>query len=528
MSTTLVAGTGKATGVASLRALLPDILFGLLVIYNTIRLFRHAMWRDELQAFMLTAASHTPLDLLARVQYENHPAVWYLLLWVVTRFTTDPFFVQVTQLLCALGLWVLIWRVAPFRPYEKLLLLLSYFLFWEYFIVSRPYALMTLLGFGFIALRVNHPEQRFWPWVLLALLANTTLFGAIWSAGLAAFFLLQERQRWRAMLPGAGIFSLALALSVATMVPPPDYVLVPSDPRFDFTAFPVPLRYVVSAFFPFHWPSTPDSLSVFGSVGRKLAATPFGSNPAYRLFWLIRQSPSAAPITLAVLALPLLACWLIVRDWKLSVQYALIYVGVLLFAQIWHFLGAPRHHGTLFMALVGTVWMWRSTVPPTRPVSPVWIGLLLVSALGGLTTLAADNRPFSQGRNTAQWIEHHHLDDALLIASRDYAGSTVAAYLQRSLYYLECECLGTYITWNTKRRQALTGEEVVSRIASVMRAEKKVEAYLISSHPGTFEGQTLDPNLSFRPLKSFSAAIVPDETYTIFRVKLKPERAPAN
>src|SRR5262249_29978827 len=113
-------------------------------------------------------------------------------------------------------------------------------------------------------------------------------------------------------------------------------------------------------------------------------------------------------------------------------------------------------------------------------------------------------------------------------ASRDYAGSTVAAYLQRSLYYLECECLGTYITWNTKRRQALTGEEVVSRIASVMRAEKKVEAYLISSHPGTFEGQTLDPNLSFRPLKRFSAGIVPDETYTIFRVKLKPERAPAN
>jgi hypothetical protein len=75
--------------------------------------------------------------------------------------------VQVTQLLCALALWLLIWRVAPFRPYEKLLLLLSYFLFWEYFIVSRPYALMKLLGFGFIALRANRPERRIWPWLLL-------------------------------------------------------------------------------------------------------------------------------------------------------------------------------------------------------------------------------------------------------------------------------------------------------------------------------------------------------------------------
>ena len=42
------------------------------------------MWRDEVQAFMLAAGSDTPLDLLARVHYENHPALWYLLLWVVT------------------------------------------------------------------------------------------------------------------------------------------------------------------------------------------------------------------------------------------------------------------------------------------------------------------------------------------------------------------------------------------------------------------------------------------------------------
>jgi hypothetical protein len=521
MSTTLAAGTGKGTGVASLRALLPDILLGLLVIYNTIRLFRHAMWRDELRAFMVAAASHTPLELFARVQYENHPALWYLLLWVVTRFTTDPFFVQVTQLLCALGLWVLIWRVAPFRPYEKLLLLLSYFLFWEYFIVSRPYALMTLLGFGFIALRVNRPEQSFWPWLLLALLTNITLFGAIWSIGLAAFFLFQERERWRPMLPGLAIFSLALALSIATMVPPADYALVPSEPRLDFSAFPTPLRYVVSAFFPFHWPFTPDSLSVFGSVGRELAETHFGSNPVSRLVWLIRQSPNATPITLAVLALPLLACWLITRDWKLTAQYALIYLGVLLFAQIWHFLGAPRHHGILFTAFVGTVWMWRSAVPPARPVSPVWIGLLLVSALGGLTTLTADLRPFSQGRNTAAWLERHHLDDAFLISSRDYAGSTIAGYLQRPLYYLECECFGTYVIWNTRREHALDLEEVVNRTAAVMKAEGKDEAYLLFSRPEKLQQQAVDPHLEFRRLKSFPSAIKVDEVFTIYQVRAK-------
>jgi hypothetical protein len=69
-------------------------------------------------------------------------------LWVITRFTTDPVAMQVLQLVIALGVWVLVWRLSPFRPVGKLLLLLSYYLFWEYFVVSRPYAIGVLLGFG--------------------------------------------------------------------------------------------------------------------------------------------------------------------------------------------------------------------------------------------------------------------------------------------------------------------------------------------------------------------------------------------
>ena len=134
------------------------------------------MWRDELQAFMVAAASNTPLDLFAKLKYEGHPGLWHLLLWVITRFTTDPVAMQVLHLVIALGVWVLVWRLSPFRPVGKLLLLLSYYLFWEYFVVSRGYALGVLLGFGFVALQARRPEQRFSPWVLLGLLANTTVF----------------------------------------------------------------------------------------------------------------------------------------------------------------------------------------------------------------------------------------------------------------------------------------------------------------------------------------------------------------
>jgi hypothetical protein len=166
--------------------------FMLLAAFNVVRTFRHAMWRDELQAFMLTAGSPTLVDLFHSLKYEAHPALWYALLWLVTRFTTEPAAMQVLHVAIALGVWVLIFRASPFSGGEKFLLVLSYFLFWEYFVVSRSYALMMLLGFAFVALRASRPRLLFLPWFLLGLLANTIVFGAIWSMAMAAFLA------WRA------------------------------------------------------------------------------------------------------------------------------------------------------------------------------------------------------------------------------------------------------------------------------------------------------------------------------------------
>ena len=64
MSITRVAGADRGAGfVAPIRFVLPDLLFVLLAVYNVIRLFRHAMWRDELQAFMGCGQQHAARSL---------------------------------------------------------------------------------------------------------------------------------------------------------------------------------------------------------------------------------------------------------------------------------------------------------------------------------------------------------------------------------------------------------------------------------------------------------------------------------
>jgi hypothetical protein len=158
------------------------------------------------------------------------------------------------------------------------------------------------------------------------------------------------------MLPGISLYGALVALAIATMVTAPDYVLVQAKPEMNFSDLWIPISYVVAGFFPFYWPFAPDALGALGSWGAHLVSTPFGGNPAQNLALLIAQANSPL-LSLMVLAGPLFACWSIVRDPLRTAEYAVIFVGVLLFAQLWHFPGSPRHYGFLFIALVGTVWM---------------------------------------------------------------------------------------------------------------------------------------------------------------------------
>ena len=44
-------------------------------------MMQHAMWRYEMQAWLLARDSQTLGDLFFNLRYEGHPALWHLLLW---------------------------------------------------------------------------------------------------------------------------------------------------------------------------------------------------------------------------------------------------------------------------------------------------------------------------------------------------------------------------------------------------------------------------------------------------------------
>jgi hypothetical protein len=122
----------------------------------------HAMWRDEMQAWLIARDSPNLKDLLNNLRYEGHPALWYLLLMPLTRLSRNPALMQHLQLaISAASLSIVLWR-APLTRLERGLFPFGYFILYEYAVKSRSYALGILLLVVFCA---KAPAKTRFNWV---------------------------------------------------------------------------------------------------------------------------------------------------------------------------------------------------------------------------------------------------------------------------------------------------------------------------------------------------------------------------
>jgi hypothetical protein len=129
-------------------------LLGLLV------LLRHEMWQDEWQAWLLARESSSLADLFQNIRYEGHPCLWYLALFVISRFTTDPLGMQLLHLMIATGTVYIFLKYSPFTRLQKILFIFGYFPFYEYCAISRNYGLGVLSLFSFCAVFASGEPRR--------------------------------------------------------------------------------------------------------------------------------------------------------------------------------------------------------------------------------------------------------------------------------------------------------------------------------------------------------------------------------
>lgn len=488
---------------------------GLFILLSLVTVLRHEMWRDELQAWLLAKDQTSFSDLGREGRYEKHPMAWFIFLFLLTRLTSSPLSMQLFHVaLASLSAWLVL-RFAPFRPVQKVLLIFSYYLFFEYNIISRNYALGVLSLFLFCIFFTRDPKKPLLPAACLFVLANTSIYGLILAFGAGTVMLakvLSDQSMRKKWVSYAALFLVCCGglLCLLYLRPVPDSLF--DQVSKTHTAFNAGLLS-----------------TVLRTMPRSYLPMP---KPTFH-FWntnFLEKVPSNLPVnaTFALLIL-LFAAALFRRSRTALAFYGLSTAGILAWTYIGS-VGFARHYGHLFLAFIAALWLARGSADSTealsgqkgrRPVtsmvlSGVLTAIFAVQAAGGLFAVGMDIvHPFSQAKAVAGYVRQRGYAGLPIVGDMDYIMTPVSGYLGRKIYFVRGERLGSYVKWDMKRFQQVGAQLILERAEQYAWRKQKDCLILLDFN--------LDPRLE-RPgyltkLMFTGRAIVAGEVYRLYLLK---------
>lgn len=137
--------------------------------------FHHENWRDEAQAYLLCRDMNLK-EILFNAHYEGHPIAYYVFLYPLVNLGFGPKSVNYLSIFfMACAMYLVLFR-SKLNDIQKMCLLFSYPVIYEYSVVGRSYAFLffLLVLFGFY-----YPKRKEMPIlfsILLGVLLNAHLF----------------------------------------------------------------------------------------------------------------------------------------------------------------------------------------------------------------------------------------------------------------------------------------------------------------------------------------------------------------
>ena len=124
---------------------LEGLALGLYALLHLVMAVFHEPWYDEAVAWQVARCVSVPKLLTEVPHYEGHPALWHLILvpFAKSGMPYEASLSIVSLVFTAAAVWMILYR-SPFPRLVKLLLPFTFFFFYQYGVVSRPYCMMML------------------------------------------------------------------------------------------------------------------------------------------------------------------------------------------------------------------------------------------------------------------------------------------------------------------------------------------------------------------------------------------------
>lgn len=513
-------------------------------------MLNHEMWRDEHQAWLVARDANSLSQLLDNMNYEGNPALWHFFLFLITRVTHDPIYMQAFHLLVATSFIFIFTRYSPLSNLHKILFSFGYFAIYEYALISRSYALGILLVFAICALYKNRVTKYILIGVLLALLSNVTIYAVVIAGGIAGvlvvdYFIYQQKNGKTMLQLGAAmiIFILGVAFSLYQIWPEKD------------NSFPAP--YATSLFEFARWWQVAAKLFTTYLYIPQIQENFWNTNIYYKdpgiaagaLGGWLKQNPS---FVWAWILMPIILFASGVIVFLRKPLILLLYCGTtlgLLSVYYYTALLHSRYCGYLLITLIICYWL-AEYYPEKKYYSPLASYLsglgkkiskpfltivLLLNVIGAVVAYSMDLQyKFSTSKIAANYIKQNKLDSLPIVGITDFTASPLATYLDTKLYYLQMKDTGSFIIWSKKRQDQMSFDESVAELAAYVNRGNPRVLWVKNSAPQVsldgknnqdMERAILMDNLQVDLLQRIDGGIVNDEKYYIYLVqKVDPAR----
>lgn len=408
-------------------------IFGLYVVVASFMVFHHQPWNDELHAFNIAKSSPNLTDLLYNTRYEGHPPAWFIILWVVSKFTHNWAYIKAIQLTAdVLAVFLLLfYSRLPFIT--KLLLPFGYFFLFEFAIFSRNYMPGVLAAFAIcIILNRQFKYKLVCYYVLLFFMSNVHLLALLLAGSLHVYFLLSLKTPKKATVALHILLGIIIAIPALYFIAPPynrtsniSYLLHVQTGLSIFAPAQLPLRALLPM--PAWWQYN------FWNTQFLLTA-----QPSLKILKYINPL-----ISLALLG------WLCFILRKNKKSLLLFITNVLLTFIVGAFiftLGSARYSGFIFIGFIVAYWLYCNETQVSKSQNRAVTTLLLIQFISGVfATTQCLRHPFS---NTYRLSELLNKVPANQKVVTDYwALITVAAYTNKPVYCIDMQKDMRFVLW---------------------------------------------------------------------------------
>lgn len=487
------------------------LLASLYFIVGFVGICHHELWLDEAHHWLLARDSNSIAELLTNTKDEGHPVLWNLLLYGITRFTLNPFAMQLLHLLIATAAVVVFLRKAPFNWIFKSLFIFGYFMIFEYALISRNY----ILGVLFLFLACSTFKFRDKKFVLLsvflALAANVHLIFSVIAFAIFLTLLFEHFLERRAVMKpdfliGCFIFIAGLSLAALQMIPS-------GDTSFFNHVNQMPLSEKFTKGF----------ISLFKGL---IAVPDFSSIHFWNSNYFVNLSkPLAAIAGLLLYVVPLLLLF------KSRKTLFFVYTA-LLGTQVFFFLtqrSAARQDGMTFLIFIVGLWIahyfasddytfgkiMRANFVGLFKVTIVY-GVLLLHFFSGVYAYAIDYRyAFTPEKQISAFLKKHHFNTQTIIAA-NCSGTVVSANLQKKLFFLCANDYESFCRWNSNCATDFTPEQIAILLTDYLKTH---DSGVYLSHGAVLKLGEM--GFQYRLLKKFQGSIIGNNDYYLYKISKK-------